>query len=177
MPRPQRNERKVGGEIDPNINSVSENQTAKENPRPKRPKVDGGFRNRLTVADKDPAYVYRWFLDTDSSGARIHWKKKEGWELAPNLGGAGERDAKSSTNDSSSIVRVPANKSGEYLYLMRIYKEWYDEIQAEKQDEVNSMDRQIHTQRDLPGSDGRMERLYNDPGNETSMRLDDKPGG
>jgi hypothetical protein len=133
--------------------------------------MDGNFRDRLSVYNKDPNFVYRWVLDTDSSGARIHWMRQAGWELSPNdvqVGGSRMATSKEET----TTARVPANRQGEYHYLMRIKKEWYDEDQAKKAEQIKLMDRQIHTQRDVDGV-----RLYNDDANETSTRLDTNPAG
>ena len=60
------------------------------------------------------------------------------------------------TESTGSVVRVPAGQ-GEFLYLMQIRKEWYDEDQIAKQQNI------INIEQDLTkniGRDGNSEGVY-----------------
>lgn len=123
--------------------------------RPERVPVSGN-RDILTVRGKNPEYHYRWVKDTDEDGQRILKFRNAGYEFCGSDEGlqVGQNMVFKSEN-VGSIVRKPAG-SGEYFYLMRIYKEWYEEDQAAKQREIDAMDAQIKRPRnpDNAGDDG-----------------------
>jgi hypothetical protein len=122
--------------------------------KPKRTRVSG-FRDILTVEGKDPGYVYRWVCDSNETGQRIRRFLNGGYDFARAEQGleVGENNVFESSN-MGSIVRTPAGQ-GDFLYLMRIDKETYDEDQKVKQEEIRETERQL--QRDTgktPGNDG-----------------------
>lgn len=107
--------------------------------RPRRVPVSG-YRDVLTVRGQDPDYSYRWVKDTSEKASRILKFLNGGWEFVLSDSGVEVGDDQVyKTENVGAIVRVPAGVGGEtleYLYLMRIKKEWYEEDQAAKQAEV-----------------------------------------
>jgi hypothetical protein len=97
--------------------------------------MHGGYRDILTVANKDPRFRYRWILDVAENGGRIFRAKQAGYEMAPAEGLAiGQNAVYHSTESKFSIVRQPATKTtGEWFYLMRIPIEYAKEDDAAKQ--------------------------------------------
>lgn len=119
--------------------------------RPKRASMDGDFRDLLTVRNPDPMYTYRWILDK-GDGSRVNYMRNQQWELVSN-NDFGEESAKTGSSSESkdtksneSVTRVPGG-AGQYHYLMRIYKDWYDEDQMAKAKATNMLDSQIHNKR------------------------------
>lgn len=104
--------------------------------RPNRKPV--GFRNRLTVYDKDPSREYRWVNTTMDGGSRVSVMEEAGYRK--------ERKSKVRAENG----RVDATALGEYetvpggagdtLILMSIQKDWYDEDQVAKQKRVDELD-------------------------------------
>ena len=108
--------------------------------RPKRIPV-GGPRNIMTVADKDPNYVYRWVNDTPG---RIERFKEGGYEVV-----TGNNEVGTKTVDRGSKLGSAITKSvGGQLtaVLMRIPKEWYDEDQAAKMAEIDALEASMKEQ-------------------------------
>jgi hypothetical protein len=120
------------------VESPSKNQTRADRPRKRVPV--SGFRDILTVHGKDPDYEYRWVKDGSESGQRI-WRYQQAayqFVLADELEGVGQNFVYQ-TEDLGSLVRVPSGK-GEYHYLMKISKEFYDEDQADKEKELRKLE-------------------------------------
>jgi hypothetical protein len=98
-------------------------------------------RDVLSVEGKNPHYEYRWVLDRDETGQRIHKFLNAGYDFADK-----ETD-KLKVGDSmvfkseglGNIYRVPAGGS-QYLYLMRIRKDWFESDQAAKQREIDELE-------------------------------------
>lgn len=114
--------------------------------RPRRVPVSG-HRDILTVGGKDPAFYYRWVMDTDESGATIEKYLGAGYELVMTneIDGVGQRRVASDTGQGS-VVRQPAGNAGrqgvaQYLYLMKVPMEFYQEDQKAKLDEVAARER------------------------------------
>ena len=113
--------------------------------RPERVPVSGR-RDVLTVADKDPAYVYRWVNDTQG---RIDQFIKGGYEHVSEKHKVGQNGIDSSADVSSMTTNT---SPGMVQYLMRIKREWYDEDReaaARKVDKTEAdMKRTLNSGRD-----------------------------
>ena len=85
---------------------------------------------------KDPNFEYRFVNDT---GARIQNFKEAGYELVSDdeliVGDARVKDA----SDLGSAKRVVSN-DGTVSYLMRIKKEWHQEDQAAKMEQLKEQE-------------------------------------
>lgn len=115
--------------------------------RPSRIPVSGS-RDILTVAGKDPSYVYRWVNDTDGRIARF---RAAGYEFVEHEVGVGQR-----TTDSAKGVEKGWSKDvgqGITAYLMRIKREWFEEDQAAKQANVDRSEESLFRQLNK-GGDG-----------------------
>jgi len=95
-----------------------------------------GHRKILSVLGKDRRYVYRWVLDRDENGGRIQRFRLGGYQNVSAEGLTIGQDMVFHSDDQGSIVRVPEGKSSDFLYLMRIKREFYDEDQKAKADEI-----------------------------------------
>ena len=110
--------------------------------RPSRTSV-ADWRNVLTVEGQDPDFHYRWIMDKDEAGQRIYRFTQAGYELVQaDTHKVGENFVYSSTRTEGSLLRVPADKEGNFLYLVRIKKEWYEEDQQAKQLKILSTEKQ-----------------------------------
>ena len=109
--------------------------------RPKRTPL--GQRNRLSVKDQDPNYVYRIVNTTDSSGAdRIDAFKEAGYELVENPGTVGDKRV----DQSTGLGKAPEISvgQGKKAVVMRIPREWYVEDQQAKQLNVDSVEETMY---------------------------------
>lgn len=102
--------------------------------RPSRVPVSGP-RDVLTVADKDPNYHYRWVNDTPG---RIDRFLNGGYEYVQKAGEIGQN----TVDRGSKLGSVVTRSVGGILtaVLMRIPREWYDEDQEAKQDEIDRLE-------------------------------------
>lgn len=111
----------------------------KEN-RPTRVPVSG-LRDILTVLNKDDEYHYHFVSDSDARGGKILKYQRGGYTLVS----ADEVDIGEESvykqHDGGSIVRVPSG--GKFLFLMKIRKDWYEEDQKLKQDQIDEVERSI----------------------------------
>ena len=125
--------------------------------RPKRQSIRD-TRDILSVEGKDPNFEYRWVLDQNENGQRIYRFQRAGWELVSkeeNLE-IGEASVFKSEGHGS-IYRVPAGGS-QYLYLLKIAKEFYEEDQARKHREIDELERtMIDREMSQEGRYGRIE--------------------
>ena|SRR5690242_17979100 len=103
----------------------------------------GVARARLTVADKDPNYEYRW---VKGSQERLAAAESGGYEFVTEAGKVGE-GAKDGNTDMgarvSQVVGTNTDGSPRRDYLMRIPKDLYREDQAAKQAQVDEVDKAI----------------------------------
>lgn len=95
-------------------------------------------QSRLTVANKDPAFVYRWVND-DGRG-RLDLAIQGGYEFVESEAGqkvgSGSADGNSDVGSRvSRIVGTNEKGGGMRAYLMRIKREFYEEDQRRKQKE------------------------------------------
>jgi len=122
--------------------------------KPQRVPVSGQ-RDILTVYGKDSNKQYRFVKDNDEGGMRIQQYIRGGWNFTDPSGGiiVGEENVHKSKKGEGSIVRRPAGE-GQWLYLMEIKKEWYDEDQAAKAEVVNQSESAITGTRSPDSDDG-----------------------
>lgn len=102
--------------------------------RPKRVPV-GGPRDILTVANKDPNYVYRWVNDTPG---RLEKFKDAGYEVVTQDHEVGSKAVDRGSKLGSAITKSVGGQIT--AVLMRIPREWYDEDQAAKQAELDALE-------------------------------------
>ncbi len=103
-----------------------------------------GIRDILTVMGTDPNFAYRFVVDEDEQGSRIMRFTRGGWEFARQDQGTltvGNEFVYKSKSDGS-LIRLHTG-DGKYSYLMRIKKEWYNEDQKAKQDDINEVENTI----------------------------------
>jgi len=94
-----------------------------------------GPRDILTISGKDPNYEYRWVKDTPG---RIQRFFNGGWEYHVDPEAVvGQRTVDSGSRLGSALTR---NTDGTVLVAMRIPKEWYDEDQKRKWDEIDAIE-------------------------------------
>ena len=108
--------------------------------RPKRVPV-GGPRNILTVAQKDPNFVYRWVNDVPG---RIAAFKEGGYEVVTSDNEVGDKTVDRGSKLGSAITKSVGGQIT--AVLMRIPKEWYDEDQAAKQKDVDILEATMRDQ-------------------------------
>lgn len=143
--------KKISGSPAENQSRVSGSKS-----RPKRVPITGD-RDVLTVVGKDKDYEYRWVRDNSESGARIFRFLQAAYEFVDATKGAhGIGDSfVYETHDMGSLVRKPGG-NGQYLFLMRIPKEFYDEDALAKQVSITEQEQDIVRERDphSKGDDG-----------------------
>lgn len=102
-------------------------------------------QSRLTVANQDPNFVYRWVND-DGRG-RLDRAVQGGYEFAPSETtrvGTGSADGNSDVGSKvSRVVGTQEGGAGMRAYLMRIPRDLYNEDQAAKQRQVDLIDKAI----------------------------------
>lgn len=85
-------------------------------------------------------------MDIDATGSRVLKFLQAGYVfVAADEVIVGETYVFSSP-DYGQIIRTPANKHGDYHYLMKIDKDLYDEDSAAKQDLVDQSERALYAQ-------------------------------
>lgn len=122
--------------------------------RPNRVPVSG-HRDILTVVGKDDDFVYRWVLDKQEDGSRIQRFALAGYDFVQSENVRVGQDSVYQTKNVGSIVRKPSG-DGQYLYLMRIPKEWYQEDQDAKARVISEKEGSIARERNPEdkGDDG-----------------------
>ena len=96
-----------------------------------------GTRNILTVKGKDPAYAYRYVNDIDD---RVSQFQEAGYELVQDeTAQSGDKRVNAASSLGSS--KAVAVGQGTKAYLMRIKREWYEEDQARKLNQVADIER------------------------------------
>lgn len=135
--------------------ATNQSRVSNTRSRPKRVRV-GGNRDILTVVGKDNDFVYRWVKDRGETGDRIHRFREAAYEFVDSSVvsklGIGENFVYD-TQDLGSLIRKPSG-DGEFLYLMRISKDFYDEDQTVKQIDIQEGEDQIVRTRDSQADDG-----------------------
>lgn len=127
--------------------------------RPKRIPVSGN-RELLSVIGKDPYFHYRWVLDVDNGGERIQKFKLAEYEFVHTheIEGHGQRQVDRPT-DEGTIVRKPSGTTAhgipQYLYLMKIPYDYFEEDQKTKMQEIEERERDMIRAMDPNFDDGR----------------------
>ena len=101
-----------------------------------------GPRDYLAVRDQDPNYSYRWVNDVDN---RVDRFKAGGYEVvtAPNVR-VGDKQVDSGSQLGSAVTKAVGGKI--MAILMRIPKEWFDEDQQAKMEEVDAKERAMRAE-------------------------------
>lgn len=95
-------------------------------PRGRVSRTPIGQRNRLSVRDQEPGFVYRIVNDVDD---RVHLMQEQGYEIVSNTKVGDKRVDLPSSAGSASVISVG---QGTKAVVMRQRKEFYDEDQAAK---------------------------------------------
>ena len=96
-----------------------------------------GTRNVLTVSEKDPDFHYRFVNDTGDRVARF---QELGYEVVTDQKHKlGDRRVAATTPEGST--RTVSAGGGVTAVLMRQRKEWYDEDQKAKADDIDETER------------------------------------
>ena len=99
-------------------------------------------RNRLSVQDKDPNYIYRIVNTEDIHGGdRVSSFLEHGYELVENSKVGDKR-----VDISAGIGSTPAFSvgQGKKAVVMRIRKEWYDEDQQTKLEQIKTSEQTMY---------------------------------
>ena len=109
--------------------------TAEASARPRRTPLTR--RNRLSVQNKEPGFVYRIVNDVDD---RVSQMQESGYELCEKaqVGAIGDKRV-DNTASIGSIAHFSVGQ-GTKAVVMRIRDEWYKEDQTVKQQEVNAIE-------------------------------------
>lgn len=97
-------------------------------------------RNRLSVKNKEPGYVYRIVNDVDD---RIEQLQAAGYEIdTANAGKVGDKRV----DAAAGLGSVPSFSVGQgtKAVVMRIKQEWYDEDQQAKLGQVRATEETMH---------------------------------
>tara|TARA_R110000868_G_scaffold28485_1_gene106744 strand:- start:35 stop:433 length:399 start_codon:yes stop_codon:yes gene_type:complete len=94
-------------------------------------------RNRLNVKNRDPNYHYRVFSDYDD---RIEAAKAAGYEVDTDNRKLTDARVDVPGGMGAATVSLGGGRKG---VVMRIRKDWYQEDQAGKQQEVNNLEATI----------------------------------
>jgi hypothetical protein len=92
--------------------------------------------------EKDPNYVYRFVNDT---GSRVANFQSAGYELVQDDSIVVGDSRVFDPSDIGSAKKVTSN-DGTTSYLMRIKKEWHEEDQQLKRDQINETERAMKLQ-------------------------------
>jgi len=144
------NTRKISLKSNPQDEKPSKAETRAESTseRPTRKRMDvTGFNDKLSVRGQDPAYVYRFVKDISDEldkstgvvdyrpGQRVAGFLAKDWEFVLSKDVQVGENSVYKTEGLGSIVRIPAGQD-EWLFLMRIRKEWYAEDQKAKSQDI-----------------------------------------
>ena len=110
-------------------------------------------RNRLSVKDQDPNFTYRIVNTEDAHGGdRVSSFLEHGYELVENSSVGDKR-----VDISAGLGSTPAFSvgQGKKAVLMRIRKEWYEEDQAVKLQQVKASEETMY--KDAKADYGKLE--------------------
>lgn len=112
--------------------------------RPKRVPISGN-RDILAVRNIPEGKVGRWVNDVGDRCIRF---RQGGWEFVTDKGiEVGEKTVESSSATGSTISKLVGTKNNNeplHAYLMVIAREWYDEDQTRKQEDVDAVEESIY---------------------------------
>ena len=100
----------------------------------------GTARDILAVKDQDPNYVYRWVNDQPG---RIEKFKDGGYEVVTETVEVGGASVDRNTKLGSAVTKTVGGTMT--AVLMRIPREWYNEDQKAKQDEIAAKEQAIRS--------------------------------
>lgn len=94
-------------------------------------------RNVLTVSGKEPGYEYRIVND---NGGRVQAFLDNGWETVEMKDvRIGDKRLGAPTSAEGTVATAAVGQ-GMQAYVLRIRKEWYDEDQQAKQEQINQIE-------------------------------------
>ena len=106
----------------------------------------GGFRNILTVENKDPNYHYFWAIDETEGGTAIARAQQAGYEFVrPEEGVVVGEASVFKTENVGSIIRVPAG-GGMFHYLMKMPMAFYEDDQRRHNERVDQTESALKNQ-------------------------------
>ena len=112
-----------------------------------------GNRDVLT-APKREGYVRR-FVNDDERGLRIQMFQNAGWALVRDKDvQIGDKNVTNRNNSIAADVVRSHVGSGRYAYLMEIKREWYEEDQKAKEEELKKTDDAMRAQSNEEGRYG-----------------------
>lgn len=123
--------------------------------RPHKRTPVSGARDILTILQgKDPNFVYRFVKDVAENGARIIRFLEGGYTLVrydeEDIVVGDNHVYKSPDNGSIIVVKEGAG----YNYLMKIKREWYEEDQRAKEEDIKKYEGHMKRRREVETDDG-----------------------
>ena len=114
--------------------------------RPKRVPLAG--RSRLAIKNQDPNYHYRIVnANLESDPDRVTNLQEQGYEVVPR-GGADTGDKRVDNPSALGSAGQISVGQGTKAVVMRIRKDWFQEDQAAKQEEINKTEREADKRAD-----------------------------
>ena len=103
-------------------------------------------RDVVNIYNKDPAFHYVFVKDTDEGGGTIQRYLQGGYEFVDASSHGTPVTHTHASNNLGSIIRISAGRNfpGEWLYGMRIRREWHEKDIAAEQAEIDKIDDMIH---------------------------------
>ncbi len=97
-----------------------------------------GRRNKLSIQGKEPGFEYRVVNDIDN---RVIELQERGYEVVTHDATVGDKRVGIPKKEGSPVeISVGGGKKA---YLMRIKKEWYDEDQAAKLEDISETEKAL----------------------------------
>lgn len=107
-----------------------------------------GERDILTVRGLDEKhFAYRWVLDVSEAGSKIFNYTRGGWVFVPADEVEIGQELVFKSPHVGSVIRVPANRLNDFLYLMKIDRKFYDEDQEKKNEVIDHYEASITADR------------------------------
>ena len=144
------------------------NRADELNERPGRPNI-GGRKNFIPkIEGLDPNYVYRFIKDKSTEivdkegkvtfrpGQRVMELEGVGWQFVKSNEVKIAETTAYETMNLGSIIRIPGGLD-EYLYLMKIRREWYEEDQENKKKQILETERELGSFSEQQGGYGSVE--------------------
>ena len=127
-------------------------KTTRSRRKPERVPISGQ-NDPLEVHGKDPDFYYRWVLDESERGTNILKYTRAGYVFAEKSEGLQIGSSSVYTNeDVGTHIRVPAGRSGGFMYLMKQPMGYREEDLGAKAAHVNSTEESLV---DAQKSDGK----------------------
>jgi hypothetical protein len=129
--------------------TTTETKVTVKRERTKRTPINGA-RGVLNVRGKDPAYSYRIVNDVDT---RVNDFLERGYEVVTDQGVTIGDKRVAIPTQPGSVVEMSVGQ-GTKAVLMRIKKEWYEEDQSAKQQQVDQVEVQMKAETRKDGNYG-----------------------